>query len=336
MTTSPSQPDPTHALSSATLDALRRRAELLEAIRGYFRGQGYWEVETPLLGRESVVDAHLDPFVTQDSDGSRYYLQTSPEFGMKRLLAAGAEAIFQITRAFRRGERGTLHNPEFTMLEWYRVGDSHIEQMAFTEALVRHVAERFHAPLDFGDQPFERIRYDEAFARWAGTPVLRLTGGELRELAAGLKIRPPAGLPDEDRDGWWNLLLNAVVEPKLGTGHPVFLYDYPASQAALAKVRPGDPPVAERFELYVRGIELCNGYHELTDAAELESRTVIQTSIRRELGLAGLPSPDRLQAAMDLGLPACAGVAMGVDRLAMLVSGGRSLSDVMAFPIDRA
>ena len=166
--------------------------------------------------------------------------------------------------------------------------------------------------------------------------MLHLSGAALRDVAGGLGIQPPAGMTDDDRDGWLNLILTARVEPHLGRDGPVFLYDYPASQAALAKVRPENPPVAERFELYVGGIEICNGYHELTDPTELARRCAGQGRIRRDLGLRSLPSQSRLHAAMELGLPPCAGVALGVDRLAMLVFGGGSLADVMAFPIDRA
>jgi len=338
---------------SATLDALRRRAELLRVVRQFFDNHGYVEVETPILSRDVVVDAHLEPFCTVDTDGTELFLQTSPEFAMKRLLAAGATpegctAIYQITRAFRREETGRLHNPEFTILEWYRVGDTHREQMEFTEELVRHVFSHFERQLQIADtssdsqlstlnsQLFERLSYDEAFERYLGTRVLHLSGGELRELAAGRGIPFPAGLTDDDRDEWLNLLLAACVEPGLAAAGPVFLYDYPASQAALAVVRDERPPVAERFELYVAGIELCNGYHELTDPDELRRRIAEQAAIRARNNRRPLPADSRLLAAMCHGLPPCAGVALGIDRLALLALGGESLGDVTAFPIERA
>ena len=324
------------ALPTASLATLRRRAELLAAIREFFHAHDYWEVETPALSRESVIDAHLDPFVAEDVDGTRYFLQTSPEFGMKRLLAAGAEAIFQITRAYRRGETGALHNPEFCMLEWYRTGDTHVEQMEFTESLVRHLVDRFSAPVTVPPEPFERIRYDDAFARWAGHRVLTLSGSELRAMAAELGVTAPPGLTDDDRDEWLNLLLNTCIERHLGVEAPVFLVDYPESQAALAVVRKEEPPVAERFELYVNRIEVCNGYHELTDVEELRRRNARQLKLRRSLGLAALPEPHRFVAALEQGLPPSAGVALGVDRLALLLFGGESLADVLPFPGDRA
>jgi elongation factor P--(R)-beta-lysine ligase len=328
---------------AAALPTLQRRAELLRVVRRFFDDAGYWEVETPVLSRDVVVDAHLEPYTSEDSDGTVLYLQTSPEFAMKRLLAAGASAIYQVTRAFRREEVGALHNPEFTMLEWYRVGDTHREQMDFTERLVRHVFEQFrsvdlspHERHRVDSQPFDRLTYDAAFERFLGTRVLQLTGGELRALAISRGIQFPATLTDDDFDEWLNLLLVECVEPALRSTGPTFLVDFPASQSALAVVRDGRPPVAERFELYVGGIELCNGYHELTDADELRRRIATQSAVRARQGRRPLPAESRLLAAMQHGLPPCAGVALGVDRLALLALGGESLRDVLAFPGDRA
>lgn len=326
-------------LPTASLETLKRRAELLAVVRRFFIERGYWEVGTPLLSRDVVVDAHIDPFCTVDDTGGVWYLQTSPEFAMKRLLVAGAEAIFQITKAFRRGEVGRMHNPEFTMLEWYRVGDTHHEQMDFTEELVRAVfqwgATTEKTGLDwFG--PFERLSYDAAFERHVGTKVLHLTAVELRDLTLSFGIRPPESLPVDDRDAWLNLLLVARVETQLGIAQPTFLYDYPDTQSALARIREDTPPVAERFELYINGVELCNGYHELTDADELRRRIAAQAAIRQRDGLPALPADSRLLAAMDAGLPPCSGVALGIDRLALQVLGLDFLADIIPFPADRA
>lgn len=327
---------------TATLDSLRLRAKLLGAARELFSAHGYLEVETPVLSHDVVVDAHLEPFAVNCREGSPpcvMFLQTSPEFGMKRLLAAGARSIYQVTRAFRKGELGRLHNPEFTMIEWYRVGDTHHEQMDFVELLVNAV---FDSARENGGsvtslpRPFERMSYNEAFQRALGRPVLDLSGRELLEIAREAGIVAPDSLTVDDRDGWLNLLLAERVEPRLGRDCPTFLYDYPASQAALAKVRPGNPPVAERFELYIRGIEICNGYHELTDAAELRRRMKTQAELRSRDGHRALPNENRLLAAMDAGLPDCAGVALGFDRLVMLAAGANSLAEVTAFPFDRA
>ncbi|MCC7419504.1 MAG: EF-P lysine aminoacylase GenX [Planctomycetaceae bacterium] len=339
-------------LPSAELDVIRLRSTLLQAIRRYFLDIGYWEVETPVLSRDVVVDAHLDPFRTESSSlpsAETFYLQTSPEFHMKRLLAAGAAQIFQLSRVMRRGEVGRLHNPEFTMIEWYRVGDTMHEQMACTEGLVRAVVDAaiwqggqgriegaLALGLRMGTAPFLRLTYDEAFEQYAGQRVLDCTTEELAALAERHGISAPPGLQRDDRDGWLNLLLACVVEPNLGTTRPVFLYDFPASQSALAQVRDDNPPVAERFELYIGGIELCNGYHELTDPDELRKRIEVQSDIRSREGLSALPAGSRLLEAMDAGLPECSGVALGFDRLVMLAAGKESLAEVMAFPFDRA
>jgi lysyl-tRNA synthetase class 2 len=257
------------------------------------------------------------------------------------LLAAGATAIFQITRSFRQSERGPLHNPEFTMLEWYRVGDSHHDQMTFVEQLVRHVDKAAasvtcRTQTVAGESTFKRLTYDEAFERHVGRRVLHLETAALIEIAQQREIEAPRNLAADDRDGWLNLLLAELVEPHLGAPTPTFLYDYPASQCALARIRSDDPPVAERFELYDRGIELCNGYHELTDPDELSRRTLVEQKIRRSNGQPDLAGAAQLEAAMREGLPTCSGVALGFDRLVMLALGKTNIDEVIAFPIERA
>ena len=333
-------------LPAADLDTLRLRARLLTRVRRFFETRGYWEVETPLLSHDIVVDAHLDPFCVPRGDrGADLYLQTSPEFAMKRLLAAGADAIYQVCKAFRRGERGRLHNPEFTMVEWYRVGDTYLSQMQLVEDLVRQIflaaaAEQYIAPIsgNSGIVPpvFVRTTYAEAFRRHAGIEVFECGTARLIELAAERSVAVPRGLSPDDRDGWLNLLLAELIEPGLGLGVPEFLYDYPASQGALAVTRPGPPAIAERFELYFQGIELCNGYQELIDPDELRARTRTQAAIRERAGHSPLPMESRLEAAMKAGYPGSAGVALGFDRLVMIAAGKHSLEEVLAFPVDRA
>ena len=340
-------------LPTAPLIQLQRRAILTARMRQFFVDCGYWEVETPILSSEMVLDAWLEPFVAGwltdpprwKTGGEPRYLQTSPEAHMKRLLAAGAEAIFQFSRVFRNGEVGRRHNPEFTMLEWYRVGDDHFRQMDFVEGLVRAVFEVSQpwrsAPQSWvaDSQPFERLTYDEAFLRFAGQTVLKGSIHELREMADRRKLTPPNSLAEQDRDGWLNFLLAELVEPHLGKDRPTFLYGYPTSQAALAKTSSdaaGESATADRFELYLQGVELCNGYHELTDAAVLQNRMAEQAALRAAEGLRSLPIANRLLAAMTAGLPESSGVALGVDRLAMLALGAESLSEVIAFPFDRA
>lgn len=330
-------------LPTASLDTLQHRALLLDTVRSFFRAHGFWECETPLLSRDIVIDANIDPLQTTDERGQTLYLQTSPEAGMKRLLAAGAEAIFQITRSIRRGESGRLHNPEFTIVEWYRVGESHIEQMQFTERLVR-AAFAAGQSLRPGatarvlpDTPFQRLTYDAAFERFTGSAVLQLTVEELVHLAQQHDVEIPPGMRAADRDAWLNLLLAERVEPHLGRDAPQFLTDYPATQAALATVRPGSPPVADRFELYDGGIELCNGYNELTDADELMRREALERELRNDAGKRPIARGSGfLEQAMRHGLPACAGVALGFDRLVMRALGLTHISDVIAFPTGRA
>ena len=330
---------------TATLETLRIRAQVLDAIRQHFRAAGYFEVETPLLSRDTSVDAHLEPFsiaqVSGDGDlSSELFFQTSPEFCMKRLLASGAQAIFQICRAARHGESGQFHNPEFTMIEWYRVGDTYRDQMRFTESLVRSalaaVSEASGRERSLGTAEFGRHTFDEAFGIHAGQRVLDSSPDDLKLLAERNSVIAPESLDFEDRDGWLNLLLAHLVEPHLGRSHPEFLYDYPASQAALARIRPDHPPVAERFELYVDGIEICNGYDELTDPDELRTRIAEQNQLRLKNGQRTLPVESRLLDAMDYGLPRCSGVALGFDRLFMLGLGYTTVADVIAFPINRA
>jgi lysyl-tRNA synthetase class 2 len=319
---------------TASWSALRRRAALLQRVRRFFDERGFLEVETPLLSSDTVVDLHLDPLrVTLFDDprcpavGPRTWLQTSPEFGMKRLVAAGARAIYQVTRAFRGAERGPLHNPEFTMVEWYRVGDDMSAGMQLLDDLAQ-------ATLDRG--PAERLSHAEAFRQAAGVDPLRDSTAALAAAAGRYGLQGPPPWPADDRDAWLDWLLVSRVAPTLGRTRPAIVFDYPASQAALAVIRPGDVPVAERFELFVDGIELANGYHELTDAAALRARIAAANQARAAAGKPALPARSRLLCAMDHGLPPCAGVALGFDRLTMVALGATSLSEVLAFPIDRA
>ena len=344
-------------LPTASLDRLQLRATILAFIRKFFNENGYWEVETPALSADIVVDVHLEPFVTQwcaegvpaeqGNNAAPYFLQTSPEFGMKRLLAAGAQAIFQISKAYRNGEKGRIHNPEFTMIEWYRVAETYHQQMEFTERLVQAVINETASLMttqgetppkhfDHKNAHFGRVTYDEGFQREAGTSVLNSSASELAALIEGHEIVIPPGLDLEDRDALLNLLLAELVSPRLGQCTPEFLYDYPASQAALAQIRNADPPVAERFELFCHGIELCNGYQELTDADELQRRIAEQSQQRASLGRRTLPANSQLLEAMKAGLPECSGVALGFDRLFMLATGATTLREVLAFPFDRA
>jgi lysyl-tRNA synthetase class 2 len=315
---------------TASWPALRRRAALLAKLRGFFERHGFLEVETPILSADTVVDRHLDPFpvpLAVPGAKTRLWLQTSPEFAMKRLMAAGAEAIYQVTRAFRRHEQGARHNPEFTLVEWYRRGDSMAEGMQFLSALCAEL---------LGMPPAKPLTYRAAFQEHLGLDPHSATVEELAAAARRHNVAAPQSLGHEDRDSWLDLLLVSLVEPHLGKRAPVILHDYPASQAVLAQLRAGDPPVAERFELYVQGIELANGYHELADPDAIRARIRTSNAARQADRKETLPEESRLLAAMQHGLPACTGAALGFDRLVMLAVGASSLSEVIAFPWDRA
>ncbi|MGE0081238.1 MAG: EF-P lysine aminoacylase EpmA [Thiohalomonadaceae bacterium] len=321
---------------SATLAVLQTRARILARIRAFFHDRGVMEVETPLLSRAGATDPHIESFTTRYEGpgapgGCTLYLHTSPEFPMKRLLAAGSGPIYQLCHVFRQGEAGRRHNPEFTLLEWYRPGFDDHALMDEVEALAREVLGETRA---LG--PTERLSYREAFERHAGIDPLR--AGEAELVAACERLGVPVVPGLEGCDAWLDLLLTHVVEPQLGRGRLCFLHDYPASQAALARLRSdarGDT-VAARFELYCEGVELANGYHELLDADEQARRFAADRATRARNGLPDVPADESLIAALRHGLPDCAGVALGVDRLIMLAVGAASIEEVMAFPLERA
>jgi lysyl-tRNA synthetase class 2 len=344
---------------------------MLRRLRAFFDAQGFLEVETPILSADTVVDRHLDPFSVklgiqgsglrvQEASGVRkhpvplesgakdekvttghcLWLQTSPEFAMKRLLAAGAGPIYQIARVFRLDELGPLHNPEFTLVEWYQPGDDLSAGMQLTADLCETLLPQ-RGQNDFSasfSPTAERISYGNAFERYVGVDPHTANGAALKAVAGKLNVEAPASLSTDDRDGWLDLLLVERIQPHLGAERPTLIYDYPASQAALARIRQeaGKPPVAERFELYINGVEIANGYHELLDPAELRARNAATNVQRRSNGKPALPEESRLLAAMDAGLPASVGVALGFDRFLMAVLGVKTIAEVLAFPFDRA
>ncbi len=322
----------------ASAETLRLRARILSRLRTFLDRHGALEVETPILSRCAATDIHLQSMVTRYTGpgspiGQTLYLHTSPEFPMKRLLAAGSGSIYQLCKAFRDGESGRLHNPEFTLLEWYQIGDDH---HALMDRLAALVGAALRGLLELA--PTEKISYREAFLRYAGVDPFADVAG-LIGWAQHHDIHPQdasAVLSPDDLDGWRDLVLTHAVEPNLGRGRLVFVHDYPASQAALARVRPGVPPLAERFELYLEGVELANGYHELADAHALDRRFNADLERRHARGLVVVPRDERLLAAMDGGLPDCSGVALGIDRLIMLAAGVHDIRKVLAFPFERA
>jgi lysyl-tRNA synthetase class 2 len=309
---------------NAPLTTLRRRAALLQALREFFHRHGFFEVETPLLSPEIIPELHLDPIRAEDG----CFLQASPELHMKRLLSAGASAIYQITRSFRKDERGTLHNPEFTIVEWYRVGDHMWAGIDLLDELAQSL---------LATSPAVRTSYNDAFRRILRLDPHMATVGELAAAAAEFNVAVPGRMRPDARDEWLNLLLATRVEPQLGRDRPEIIYHFPASQASLANVIGSDSgcEVAERFELYYQGIELANGFHELGDAAELRRRFVMVNTARDADGRSPLPLPESLLAALYHGLPPCAGCALGFDRLAMLAAGAKTIDDVIAFSQER-
>ncbi len=315
---------------TAPLDTLRRRAALLARAREFFAARGVLEVETPVALSHTVTDVQIAS-VAVDDGSSRRWLQTSPEYPMKRLLAAGSGDIYQICHVFRAGESGRLHNPEFTLVEWYRLGFG-------LEDIMRETAALAAALLEAGGSsapPFEALGYAEAFLRELGCDPLTAPQAELAQLAAahGLSGR---SIEDATRDDLLDFLVAVVVGPRLGRGRLTCLHHYPASQAALARLDADDPRTALRFELYAEGIELANGYVELGSADEQRRRFEADLAERRRRGLPGPPIDVRLLAALQAGLPGCAGVAMGFDRVAMLALGASRIEEVLAFPWDRA
>lgn len=304
---------------------MHARARLYAQIRGFFERRGVLEVDTPMLSAGATVDPNIESFAVA---GGRW-LQTSPEFAMKRLLASGGGAIYQIAHAFRREEAGRHHNPEFTLLEWYRPGFALGQLMDEVELLLCGLGLPA-AP------PWPRFTYRQAFVDLAAIDPFAAGPSELHARCAEL-VPGADGLPrGEPRDFYLDLLMSHVVGPRLGLQAPAFLHDFPASQAALAQVRPGDPPVAERFELFWKGLELANGFHELGDAAEQRRRFEADRARRSAAGQPVPPYDANLVKALASGLPDCAGVALGLDRLLMLMLDLPRLADVLAFDWDRA
>ena len=316
---------------AARLPFLRRRALLTEATRAFFVSRGYSEVATAYAVRTPGEEVHLRAFRTEREapDGTRetLWLHTSPEFAMKQLLVAGSGPIFQLARVWRNGEGSDLHSPEFTMLEWYWPGadmDALIEEtMALLRAVLPPVVTCRGTTTHLSS--FERLTVAEAFARYVGLDVLA-TAGDASALADAARTRLRGGETWEDL--FFRLLLERI-EPTLGRVHPTFLTHWPAAQAALARRDPADPRVAERFELFVCGIELANAFVELTDADEQRARFEADRARRHAMGGPDWPMDEEFLAALAHGMPACAGIALGFDRLAMIASGAERIEQVL-------
>jgi len=315
-------------LPSASLENLRLRARLLKQIRDFFYVRKVMEVETPLLCHTSVTDPFIEsiPALFQahpQEKEQRYYLQTSPEYAMKRLLAAGCGSIYQISKAFRQGEIGRLHNPEFTLVEWYRLGFNHVQLMDEVDDLLQEV---LLVPAA------ERVSYAYLFQAELDIDPHHASVNELKACAQTKLISVQGEITENDT--WLDILFTHCIEPQLGKERPCFVYDFPISQAALARIRE-EQGLASRFEVYFHGMELANGFHELQDAREQRKRFEKNLAKRKQLGLASLPIDELLLTALQQGLPDCSGVALGVDRLLMLAAGSERIAEVLAFDFFR-
>lgn len=319
---------------TASLSTLKARATFIQTIRQFFIERQVLEVDTPALSLGTVTDLHLDPFVCPfdyDPSGTKQnlYLQTSPEFAMKRLLAAGSGPIFQICKAFRHESAGRFHNPEFTILEWYRTGFNDHDLMQELDQLQQQL---------LGTSSALKISYHNAFLEHLQFDPLTISLDALQAKVA--EISDDDWLKSESKDTLLQWLFSTQIEPVLGqdNGHftPCFVYDFPASQASLARVSENDPRVAHRFELYYRGVELANGFYELDNAAEQRRRFEDDNQLRKADNKPQRPIDERFIAALEQGLPDCAGVAVGIDRLFMLAQSSCHIEEVLAFPVDRA
>lgn len=322
---------PTDWRPTASLQALRERAQLYADIRRFFAQRDVLEVDTPSLSHGTVTDVFIDGFSTtfchsQRGHNETLYLQTSPEFALKRLVAAYQASVYQLSKAFRHEGSGRWHNPEFTMLEWYRVGLDH-------HGLMDEISELLQMIL--GTHKATRLTYQDAFIQCLELDPLSDTTQRIAEVFNACNI----DLSDEypiDHDGMLQLLFSYEIEPRIGQDAPCFIYNYPASQSSLAKLNKQDPRVADRFELYYKGAELANGFHELQNAQEQRKRFEHDNRLRRTFRLEEKPVDERFLAALEAGLPSCAGVAMGIDRMLMLKHGYTHIDQVIAFPVERA
>lgn len=305
--------------STNKISLLRDRSLMLGKARDFFKTRGVVEVDCPMISASASVDAHIDLIPIIDSQGEIRYLHSSPEYGMKRLLADGMGDIYQLSHVFRQGEYGHKHNPEFMMAEWYRVGKPFSFIIEETLDFIR---------LFVGNLPAALISYREIFLKYVGIDYLTVGVEPLLALLEEKQITPH----ETDKEGLLNLILGTLIEPQLGQGELTVLSHYPASQAALAQTLwKGEEQVAERFEIYYRGIELCNGYHELADSREQRKRLHESNEARIKMGKTSLPIDENFLKALEKGLPDSCGVAVGFDRLMMLRHQVNEIHQVIPF-----
>ncbi len=314
---------------------LRSRARLLTKIRTFFLEKAVLEVETPLLSHSIGTDPQLAFFATDyclPPLQHTLFLQTSPEFAMKRLLAAGSGSIYQICKAFRNGESGRFHNPEFTLLEWYRVGFSLTQLMdEIAELILLLFTEQGIALASV-----QRYRYQEIFQQYTGLNALEFCYADYSAYAVNNQLPEAVALCEHNHALWLDMLFSHKVQPYLGDNALCLVYGYPACQSSLARINTDNPLVTDRVELFINGVELGNGFYELTDAIEQNQRFDDEIASRQQKDLTGVVKDDRLIAALKAGLPDCSGVAIGLDRLLMLLSKSDAIDEVLSFSIHRA
>jgi lysyl-tRNA synthetase class 2 len=319
---------------TCSIEILRLRAKILDDIRRFFSARAVLEVETPVLGSSTGTDPKLDFFTADYCSPPLHhtlFLQTSPEFAMKRLLAAGSGSIYQIGKAFRNGESGRFHNPEFTLLEWYRVGFT-LPQLMDEIAELLEVLFNGHRALN----PTQRVSYQAVFQRYTGLNPLEFFYHDYCAYALANQIPEAVSICGDDYGLWLDFIFSHKVQPQLGENAVCMVYGYPVCQSSLARVNEHNSKITDRVEVFINGIELGNGYYELTDADEQERRFDDETSIRLQRKRPVTVKDKRFIAALKAGLPECSGMAIGLDRLLMLLTNSTSINDVLGFPMHRA
>jgi len=314
-------------------ELIRLRAKLLHEIRAFFYANNVLEVETPILCQSGGTDPYLEHFTTYQSlaENDCLYMQTSPEFAMKRLLATNTQSIYQICKAFRQGESGRFHNPEFTLLEWYRVGFNLQQLMDDVELLLSQFLQAEYFP-----DKAERISYKTIFAKYTGLNALQFNLVEYQTVATALGFSEAIALCATNHASWLDFLFSHCVQQHLGKKGLCMVYDYPACLPSLARVKLGNSLVVERVEIFIQGVELGNGYFELTDVKEQRYRFEQDILLREKNAVAKVAKDERLLAALQSGLPDCSGIAIGLDRLLMIISQKNSIDEVLAFSIVNA
>jgi len=319
---------------TCSMEILRLRAQVFEDIRRFFSARAVLEVETPLLSYSSGTDPQLDFFTTEYGSPPlqhTLFLQTSPEFAMKRLLAAGSGSIYQLCKAFRNGESGRFHNPEFTLLEWYRVGFT-LSQLMDEIAELMTVLFEGHRVL----YPTQRVSYQEIFQRFTGLNPLEFSYQNYCAYARYNQMPEAMSICGYDHALWLDFVFSHVVQPKLGENAVCMVYGYPACQSSLARINEYNSQITDRVEVFINGIELGNGYYELTDAKEQSRRFDKEIAIRQQKQSSVTVKDKHLVSALEAGLPECSGMAIGLDRLLMLLANKASINDVLNFPVNRA